>query len=550
MRLLSGLLLIVLLLVGCGSDERTMQLIGEAESVMIEHPDSALNIMRSIDPETIRGEEDMSRYRLVMAEACYYNRIVPSRDSIAEPLFEYYLDSDDHAMRARALYQYALVMSYHGENSYAMKALIEARKSLQHVSNMRLEGLVHRSIGDIYNNECLYKNALESFGLAKNCFTKADLPLHSLHSSFMVASTHLSLRNYVQGIEVFKECENEALSLGDNRMVYDAQVRLCYAYIEIGDYDSFVNTYERMSAQVSCLGGDYYCFGAFYQAYQGNYLEAEKLYDQALCFANESPLYLNYIRLQLYVMKGDYKSALMQYLCNVAASDSDVMKALDHNVLNTQVDALENEIAYKEQLNRHLKLLYMCSVVVVVLVILLILFYVYYLRKKHKLKESAYIGVISELEVMRRESEMSQEMYDAIDRLYRQQFNEINRLCELYYEFQDSPKRVSMIVSDVAKKIDALREDDDKLQELEDTINLFNDGAMQKIRALNLQLTEREQRIILYSFAGLSNRAICMLVKCNSETLPKIKYTIREKIKRSDSDDISQLLSYLSNKKR
>ena len=106
-----------------------------------------------------------------------------------------------------------------------------------------------------------------------------------------------------------------------------------------------------------------------------------------------------------------------------------------------------------------------------------------------------------------------------------------------------------MIVSDVAKKIDALREDDDKLQELEDTINLFNDGAMQKIRALNLQLTEREQRIILYSFAGLSNRAICMLVKCNSETLPKIKYTIREKIKRSNSDDISQLLSYLSNKK-
>ena len=52
----------------------------------------------------------------------------------------------------------------------------------------------------------------------------------------------------------------------------------------------------------------------------------------------------------------------------------------------------------------------------------------YYLRKKHKLKESAYIGVISELEVMRRESEMSQEMYDAIDRLYRQQFNERNRL--------------------------------------------------------------------------------------------------------------------------
>ena len=75
MRLLSGLLLIVLLLVGCSTDQQTLQLIEQAEQVMIDHPDSALRVIRSVDAKTIRGEEDMAHYRLVMAEALYKNYI-------------------------------------------------------------------------------------------------------------------------------------------------------------------------------------------------------------------------------------------------------------------------------------------------------------------------------------------------------------------------------------------------------------------------------------------------------------------------------------------
>lgn len=68
MRLLCALLLSVLLLVGCRTDNSTMQLIERAEAVVIEYPDSALNILRTVDVETIRGEEDMAHYRLVLAE--------------------------------------------------------------------------------------------------------------------------------------------------------------------------------------------------------------------------------------------------------------------------------------------------------------------------------------------------------------------------------------------------------------------------------------------------------------------------------------------------
>lgn len=35
---------------------------------MIDHPDSALSIINSIDPENIHGHKDMAHYRLVLAE--------------------------------------------------------------------------------------------------------------------------------------------------------------------------------------------------------------------------------------------------------------------------------------------------------------------------------------------------------------------------------------------------------------------------------------------------------------------------------------------------
>ena len=62
-------------------------------------------------------------------------------------------------------------------------------------------------------------------------------------------------------------------------------------------------------------------------------------------------------------------------------------------------------------------------------------------------------------------------------------------------------------------------------------------------------LCERDIRIALYTYAGFSNRAISLLVGCNSETLPKLKYSIREQIKRSQASDIEVLTTPLYNKK-
>ena len=228
MRQLSVIFFTILVLISCSTDEQTLQLIEQAESVMIEHPDSALNIIRSVDAESIRGEEDMAHYRLAMAEAMYYNRLAPSRDSIAQPLFDYYLEGDDHAKRARALYQHALVMQSEGENAKAMYSLMEAEKSLEHVDNPRLEGLMHRTKGDIYHLECLFKLSLEEHEKAMLIFERCGLHSHYLYALNNVATAYNKLRNYDKSIEIFDNLSTLAAEHGDKFLQYISLIELCY----------------------------------------------------------------------------------------------------------------------------------------------------------------------------------------------------------------------------------------------------------------------------------------------------------------------------------
>ena len=57
MRLLLHIaVLCSLVFVGCTTDKHTAALIRYAEDIAIEHPDSALRVIRSVDPHAVRGK--------------------------------------------------------------------------------------------------------------------------------------------------------------------------------------------------------------------------------------------------------------------------------------------------------------------------------------------------------------------------------------------------------------------------------------------------------------------------------------------------------------
>ena len=550
MRLYSIFLItICFLAVGCSTSQATLELIERSESMAEEHSDSALLYIESVDATTIRGKRDMARYRLAYSEALYYNQIDSDCDSLTRPLFEYYYRSDCHDERARAMYQHALVKMRQGDNPEAIFSLTEAEKSLGYIDNPRLNALVHRTKGDIYSAECLFNNALEEHNKAREYFVIAQLPIHEVYELYSIGVLYGSLREYDKAIEYLLIAESDAIKFDQKLLYHNILVELCYLYVQIGDYARCEDVYNTLDlteyTEYSLC--DYFCIGALINAYKSNFIAAKELLDKARCQVIVDIVHVEYVEFMMLRFMGDYKSALDLYELSIQMQDERTLSALRHNVLNYELDIVESNIDDVTKSNIQLKLLYICTIIGVLIVLVLIILYLRYQKIKHQREVISYINTISELELLGNRENNTDDIIKEIERLYQPNVSELNRLCEIFYESIDSDKCVKSIILEVSQSISKLKNDDDKLSQLERIVNIFKGDIMFKLREQCHTLTDREMKIALYTFAGFSNRAISMLVGSSAETLPKIKYKIRSKIiECCNKKDAEVMIGYLS----
>lgn len=225
------------------------------------------------------------------------------------------------------------------------------------------------------------------------------------------------------------------------------------------------------------------------------------------------------------------------------------MNALNNSVLQSQIELLSTEIESAKELQiktRHINYL---LILLILGIASSVAYYIINRQHKHQAEIKRYIDIIADMELIRKDNSSNDTLNSTIDRLYRSSLDEINKLCEIYYEQSDSSRLASKIFAQVESNIERLKSDRKRIEELESAVNLSNYDIMSKLRKQCPKLNEREMRIALYSYAGFSNRAISLLVDVNSETLPKIKYKIREEIKRSNAVDCDMLIAPLSQRK-
>ena len=545
------LVVCVVVAVGCATDKRSAELIAYAEEIAMELPDSALRVVQSIDPESVRGRHDRAHYKLVVAEAHYYRDLIPNRDSIAQPMFDYYIESDNHAERARALYQHALVMQAEGENVRAMFSLLEAEKSLEHLDNPHLSGLVHRTMGHIYGAECLFQNALEEYQKSKEYFDKAELPIHSVYALYNIATAYSKLRDFDNAIKYLLKSEEQFSENGYSLYQFETQIELCYNYLQIDDFNSCANVFARIdkSANIGYSYCDYYCIYAILSAHSGNFVDAKTYISKAKTEQIINPMQLAYAEYIIIRLQGNDTEALNFHLQMIAEQDKFVFNAINNSLLQSQVDLLSGQVASAKEIQQKTRLINYLFAIISAGIVLLFIYYIRNRQHKHQAEIKRYIDIIADMELMRKDNSTNNMLNATIDRLYRSSLDEINELCEIYYEQSDSSRLTSKIFAQVESNIERLKSDRNRIEELESAVNISHNDIMAKLREQCPGLTEREMRIALYSYAGFSNRAISLLVGANAETLPKIKYSIREHIKSANAIDCDMLIAPLSQRK-
>lgn len=544
-----SLLIIGAMLLGnaCSTDSAIIEKIDRAESIVEQTPEQALRIMQGINRADIRGDKDFARYALVYSEAAYYNRIASDNDSLAAPMAEYYLESDNHAERARALYQHALIMQTAGKMPEAMHSLLLAEESCHKINNPRLEGLIHRTKGAIYSGGYLFRNAYESHKASNECFKRANLAEHSAYAMLDMGSALINSRRYKEAEPLLIEVRDYAIAEQNEWLLCEVLHNLAELYTQVEDYDKCEATIALFDEHDCLLNGKafYYSVKAICAANRHNEKEAYENIAIARSY-DEFSERVEYASYAVYRAFDDTLNALSLHEINKHRQDSTVLRALEQPILNVQVELLQQNLDSERRERLFVRQRNIMIYVGIAIIVVVAILYIWYRMRRKNRDIAQYVETIKELQLANRN--LPDEMNASIGALYRDRFSELNELCDIYYDHSGSSRQKTLVYDKLSQTITSIKNDKERLDNMEAAVNRYRHNLMAQLREQMPKLSERDMRIALYSFAGFSNRAIALFIDSDPVTVSKMKYNIKQKIKKSDIESCEMLCAALSEK--
>ena len=540
------------LMVACSSREalRSME---RAEQLLEEAPEEALRVMEGVDGEALRTEEDRARYALVYSEACYYSYIDVDVDTLTQSMMRYYLESDDHNQRARAMFQHAVVAYNGGELAEAIVALTEAEESLAKRANRKLEGAVQRLKGNIYSEGCLYLNAYDAYVVAREIYAELGLEEHVQFLDYDIGGTLIQLRRMEEAKVTLERVLDYAIGAEDANLVCAVAHELLDLSIYLDDYDMCREYVELFEREGVLLYGEphFVCAKAMLVAHDGGLEEALALVDEAEAMEDDLEWAdVEYARYIIHRNVGDGEGALYWQEQSVNAQDEMLLQVIEQPVLNVEVEKLRSdldaELRERELVRERNAMIYVVVAVVVVAVVVALGLYARYRIRR---KDSEIASYIETIESLRTDIErIPRDMASSITALYRDRFSELNELCDIYYDHSGSSRHKSLVFNKVLETIETIKGDSSRIDELGAMVDNYRDSALQRLKSVLPRISERDYRVALYAFAGFSNRAIALFIDSDPVAVSKIKYNIKSKLKGVEAADCEQLIALLSDK--
>ena len=542
----------MVLMVACSSREalRSME---RAEQLLEDAPEEALRVMEGVDGEALRTEEERARYALVYSEACYYNYIDVDVDTLTQPMMRYYLESDYHAERARAMFQHAVVAYNGGELAEAIVALTEAEESLAKRANRKLEGAVQRLKGNKYSEGCLYLNAYDAYVAAREIYAELGLEEHVQFLDYDIGGTLIQLRRMEEAKVTLERVLDYAMGAEDANLVCAVAHELLDLSIYLDDYDMCREYVELFEREGVLLYGEphFVCAKAMLVAHDGGLEEALALVDEAEAMEDDLEWAdVEYARYIIHRNVGDGEGALYWQEQSVNAQDEMLLQVIEQPVLNVEVEKLRSdldaELRERELVRERNAMIYVVVAVVVVAVVVALGLYARYRIRR---KDSEIASYIETIESLRTDIErIPRDMASSITALYRDRFSELNELCDIYYDHSGSSRHKSLVFNKVLETIETIKGDSSRIDELGAMVDNYRDNALQRLKSVLPRISERDYRVALYAFAGFSNRAIALFIDSDPVAVSKIKYNIKSKLKGVEAADCEQLIALLSDK--
>ncbi len=163
-------------------------------------------------------------------------------------------------------------------------------------------------------------------------------------------------------------------------------------------------------------------------------------------------------------------------------------------------------------------------------------------QEKNNIKESNEQLRALQEELQENKEYATKEIEDIKRRLFKERFYTIDKLCnELYQSGERDGNKEGRSINRIINNF----KDDKGIAQLEDTINLYKNNILGKLREEIPTLNEQEIIFAIYAFAGLSNNTISYLIGRPVDAIYSKRSKLKRKIKASGAKNADWFIEEL-----
>lgn len=536
---------LIVLLYSCASSE-VGTLLRDVESYIMEHPDSALTVLESVDSSFLRTQKMRANHALLHAMALDKNYINVTDDSIAQVAVDYYSRKGVNKNKARAYYYLGLAYFYQQDYDKAILEFTKAEKVAELCDSLYW-GMTKDIQGHAYGMTYNYKEVI-------SCFEKAYDIYNNLLDVNKAQSVQFKLAQVLISDLQYEEAEKTLSALLTDRNINE-ELRLRYSYLyaylkivqpqrdpqkSIELYENFMDSEGVMTIQ------DYWAY-AFALDLVGRKNDSRDIVDELIKIDSTSTA--SYWLYLINKYEGNATKALY-FLEESGFKDNQVItETLNQSPSLAQRDYYESqsELAEYKIKNRTLSLILV--IVISILSIVVIIFMVTrYIRKQREEKDSyiRYAEEISrQLQILQSEAGTLPVLKRKYLELYKSRFEDLRILCDNYLQYKDRTDAERKMYGKVVAMINELRNNADHNTELEKMLNADLDNIMIHMRG-EIKMKEIDYSIYCYLVIGFDATTISRLLDVSVNTIYIRKSRIKSAIENSMAEHKGQFLEMLT----
>ena len=225
---------------GNGKEKSPLPELVHAESVMFDHPDSALHILEAMPmPSARRDKENHALWCLLTSQAKVKQLMKIPSDSLVRIAYDYYKPTDNARRKAMSALYMGDINYDLGNIKEAMQYYLEGKTEVEKTDDYKTGYLIMFSLGKLYLFRDFADYALEACTAAYDYAVKDSNKRYQMTALRYLARSYCLTNELSKAIDTYNRCASLALELGlgTDRYYYKVQTEIALVYSNSGNLE-------------------------------------------------------------------------------------------------------------------------------------------------------------------------------------------------------------------------------------------------------------------------------------------------------------------------